>query len=172
METDAGALAELAHCLKLRPDDSEAQALEDAVEGRLRAAGADAETKPDPLERIVRSFDAVAFRQAAQMLDQMDAARLAALPPEQRAEKLAARQGFSWIGACCWRRSGCTRRRWRAMAGPRRMRDWPRCGSGPATRTAARKEARTALELAPSADAYLVMGRLDLAADHLDEASQ
>jgi predicted TPR repeat methyltransferase len=35
----------------------------------------------------------------------------------------------------------------------------------------ARKEARTSLELMPSVEAYLVMGRLDLAAGHLDEAS-
>jgi DNA-binding SARP family transcriptional activator len=35
----------------------------------------------------------------------------------------------------------------------------------------ARKEARTSLELMPSVQAYLVMGRLDLAAGHLDEAS-
>ena len=35
---------------------------------------------------------------------------------------------------------------------------------------AARKEAQRALELAPSADAYLVLGRLDLAENHLAEA--
>ena len=34
----------------------------------------------------------------------------------------------------------------------------------------ARKEARTSLELLPSVQAYLVMGRLDIAAGHLDEA--
>ena len=36
---------------------------------------------------------------------------------------------------------------------------------------AARKEAHAALELKPSADAYLVLGRLDLAASHMNEAS-
>ena len=41
--------------------------------------------EPDPLERIVRTFDAVAFRQAAGMMDQMEAARLAALTPHDRA---------------------------------------------------------------------------------------
>jgi uncharacterized protein HemY len=34
----------------------------------------------------------------------------------------------------------------------------------------ARNEARTSLELMPSVQAYLVMGRLDLGAGHLDEA--
>ena len=34
----------------------------------------------------------------------------------------------------------------------------------------ARKEAKAALELAPSADAYLVLGRLDLADNDLNDA--
>ena len=74
---------ELAQCLKLRPNDSEALALAGGVEtafGRPVSqtptnAGASAEPAPDPLERIVRTFDAAAFRQAAQMLDQVDAAK-------------------------------------------------------------------------------------------------
>jgi tetratricopeptide (TPR) repeat protein len=37
---------------------------------------------------------------------------------------------------------------------------------------AARKEAHAALELSPSADAYLVLGRLDFAGGHLSEANQ
>jgi predicted TPR repeat methyltransferase len=38
--------------------------------------------------------------------------------------------------------------------------------------TAARKEATASLELAPSVDAYLVLGRLDLAANHIDDATK
>ncbi len=88
------ALAELAQCLKLRPNDSEAQDLLKAWKAPTRAAGAgadqpgDEDAKPDPLERIVRTFDAVAFRQAALMMDQMEVARLAALSPHERALKL------------------------------------------------------------------------------------
>jgi tetratricopeptide (TPR) repeat protein len=37
---------------------------------------------------------------------------------------------------------------------------------------AARKEANAALQLSPSLDAYLVLGRLDMAANHMDEASK
>jgi hypothetical protein len=36
----------------------------------------------------------------------------------------------------------------------------------------ARREAHTALELEPSADAYLVLGRVDLAASRLNEAGK
>ena len=93
----AEAQAELAQCLHLRSNDSEALALQRAWKGLPAepAAGPDttpdAGAKADPLERIVRSFDAQAFRQAAQMLDQVDASRLAALPPLQRAQELSNR---------------------------------------------------------------------------------
>jgi tetratricopeptide (TPR) repeat protein len=88
----ASALNELSQCLRLRPSDSEAQSL--AAEWKnpaapQPAAGADAPAGPDPLERIVRTFDAAAFRQAAVMLDQMDATRMAALTPRERALKLS-----------------------------------------------------------------------------------
>ena len=39
----------------------------------------------------MRTFDAGAFKQAALMMDQMEATRLAALSPHDRAVKLAAR---------------------------------------------------------------------------------
>jgi hypothetical protein len=93
------ALNELAQCLKLRPNDSEALALLAAwkqpslrpVSQTTATSGtaASEELAPDPLERIVRTFDAAAFRQAAQMLDLVDAARLSALPPLERAQKLS-----------------------------------------------------------------------------------
>jgi tetratricopeptide (TPR) repeat protein len=91
----AEALTELTACLRLRPNDAEAQAL--AAEWKARAgkqesapdSGTAEDAKADPLERIARNFDAVAFRQAAQMLEQVDDARLTALGPEQRALKLA-----------------------------------------------------------------------------------
>jgi len=36
----------------------------------------------------------------------------------------------------------------------------------------ARKEANSALQIGPSLDAYLVLGRLDMAANHMDDASR
>ncbi|MGB7549099.1 MAG: hypothetical protein WBM14_15255, partial [Terracidiphilus sp.] len=85
----------LAVSLKRKGSDAEAQGLQNAWKGPAAApaAGAqqdaDEETQPDPLERIVRTFDAVAFRQAALMMDQMEVSRLAALSPHQRALKLS-----------------------------------------------------------------------------------
>jgi tetratricopeptide (TPR) repeat protein len=177
------ALTELAACLKLRPNDAEAQTLaaewkaasgkqETAVKQEPAAdAGTAEEAKADPLERIARNFDAVAFRQAAQMLDQVDDAQLSALGPKQRAEKLAAQakdyldEGLLLEAERLYQTALASDDRVPAVhAGLAEVRE--RTGD----KTDARKEARTSLELMPSVDAYLVMGQLDLAAGHLAEA--
>jgi tetratricopeptide (TPR) repeat protein len=168
----AEAMTELAACLKLRPTDSEAQVLGEAWKNPAGQMGADAEEKPDPLERIARSFDAVAFRQAAQMLDQVDEARLTALGPEQRAEKLAGQakdyldRGLLLEAERLYQTALASDDRVAAVhAGLADIRE--RTGD----KVNARKEARISLELVPTVQAYLVMGRLDVAAGHLDEAS-
>ena len=177
------ALTELAACLKLRPNDAEAQTLaaawkaasgkqETAVKQEPAAdAGTADEAKADPLERIARNFDAVAFRQAAQMLDQVDDAQLSALGPKQRAEKLAAQardyldKGLLLEAERLYQTALASDDRVPAVhAGLAEVRE--RTGD----KTDARKEARTSLELMPSVEAYLVMGQLDLAAGHLEEA--
>jgi tetratricopeptide (TPR) repeat protein len=170
-----GALSELRQCLKLRPNDSEAQALEKdwTTPASTTAGGADqsAAATPDPLERIVRSFDAVAFRQAAEMMDQMEAARLQALTPHERAEKLAAQakeylnRGLLLEAERLYQSAAADDSSLaEAHAGLAEVRE--RTGDA----ATARKEAETALELKPSAEAYLVLGRLDLAANHVDGA--
>ena len=190
----AGAMAELEQALKLRPNDDEALDLEDAWNppatqsavhsvATLNAnSNAAAAAKPvslatapksDPLERIVRGFDAAAFRQAAQVMDQMDAAHLAQLTPRERAQKLA-QQAKDYLNRGLLLEAerlyqdavAADSKVVEAHAGLAEIRE--RTGDA----EAARKEAHAALELATSADAYLVLGRLDLAANHLDEARQ
>jgi tetratricopeptide (TPR) repeat protein len=177
-----GALNELAQCLRLRPSDAEALAMQVAWKQPAAKPAAPAsaapnaspnvDPAPDPLERIVRSFDAAAFRQAAQMLDQVDAARLAALTPLEQAQKLSGQaKGFLDRGllleaerlyqAAVAADGNCAE----AHAGLAQVRE--RSGAA----DAARMEAHQALELKPSADAYMVLGRLDLAQNHLSEAS-
>ncbi len=177
-----GAQNELAQCLKLRPNDSEALALQAAWKqpavrqvaqpAATNNADADAEPAPDPLERIVRTFDAAAFRQAAQMLDQVGAARLAQLPPLEQAQKLSAQaKGYLDRGllleaerlyqSAVAADTKCAE----AHAGLAEVRE--RTGAA----DAARREAHAALELRPSADAYLVLGRLDLDANHVSDAN-
>lgn len=168
------ALNELALCLKLRPNDSEAQSLEQAWKspGGVQAVdGGTGATAPDPLERIVRTFDANAFRQAAVMLDQVDASHLAALTPHEQALKICEQAGgylhrgllleAERLYQSAVTLDGSTAE---AHAGLAEVKQ--RVGDNNAART----EAKTALELAPSVDAYLVLGRLDFEEKHLADA--
>ena len=170
-----GALNELAQCLKLRPNDSEAQSLEAAWKGKPAARDAEGTADPnasaEPLERIARSFDEAAFRQAAAMLDEMNAGRLAALTPRDRARALCTQaKGFLDRGLLLEAERlyqdavTADGKSAQAHAGLAEVRE--RSGDG----NAAREEAHAALELGPSADAYLVLAQLDLAAGSLNEA--
>jgi tetratricopeptide (TPR) repeat protein len=173
----AEALTELAQCLRLRPGDTEAQAVQRAWTGQKpdasSAAGEDAGAKADPLERIMRSFDAAAFRQAVLMMDQMDASRLETLSPHARAQKLAAQakdyldRGLLLEAERLYLSAEAADSSVAEVhSGLAEVRE----RSGDAA--AARKEATRSLELMPSADAYLVLGRLNLGAGRLDEALQ
>ena len=163
----AGAIAELGQYLKMRPNDSEALELESAWKQPGGTSSA------EPLERIVRGFDAVAFRQAAVMLDEMAASRLEALTPEQRAHTLAG-QARDYLSRGLLLEA--ERLYQTAVAADSRAQDAHEGLAEVRERTGdtagARKEAQAALELRPSAAAYLVLARLDMAADHLDDASR
>ena len=168
----AGADAELAQCLRLRPGDTEAQALERSWRQPPGAAtDDDSDARPDPLERIERRFDAAAFRQAAQMLDEMDATQLAALAPADRARRLAGQarvyldRGLLLEAERLYQDAvaadGSVAE---GHAGLAEVRE--RAGDA----TGARNEAHLAVNLAPSVQAYLVLARLDLVENHLAEA--
>jgi tetratricopeptide (TPR) repeat protein len=192
----AAALNELAECLKLHPGDTEAQSVEDAWKapavqpaatpisqagsqaGNKSAAvpsgqtASGASTQPDPLARIVRTFDASAFRQAAQMLNELDAARLAKLPPRQQALALSAQaknyldRGLLLEAERLYQSAvAADPNLAEAHAGLAEVRE--RAGDA----AAARQQAQAALQIAPSVEAYLVLGRLDLADGHLDQAN-
>jgi tetratricopeptide (TPR) repeat protein len=160
------ALSEMNQCLKYRPNDSEAQALLAA----WKQPGAE---NADPLERIVRTFDAAAFRQAAIMLDKMEATRVAALSPQERARTLAS-QARDYLSRGLLLESerlyqaavAADSSEEEAHAGLAEVRERTGDTAG------ARKEARAALELKPSVPAYLVLARLDFAATRLSEAGQ
>ena len=176
---NAEAQAELTQCLRLRPNDAEAQGLNRAWTGPVKqqAGAADsspvADAKADPLERIARSFDAVAFRQAALMLDQMDAVRQAALTPQKRAHELASQAGDYLDRGLLLE---AERLYQAAVAADSRVAaahvGLAQVSERTGDAAGARKEAHIALELEPSADAYLVLGRLDYAASRLDEAGK
>jgi len=166
----AEALTELAQCLHLRPNDEEAQDLQEAWKASSEAG--EVATKVDPLQRIVRTFDAVAFRQAAQMIDQVETAKLTALSPHERAQRLAAQaRDFLSHGLLL----EAERASLSAVADDAKLPEAHASLAEVRERTgdfaAARREATTSLELLPSVNAYLVLGRLDFAANHLDQAN-
>jgi tetratricopeptide (TPR) repeat protein len=165
------AIAEITQCLKLRPNDSEAQSLE--ISWKTPNNLPPDEQLPDPLERIERNFDAAAFHQAATMMDQVEAARLEALPPLERAQKLSAQadeylnRGLILEAERLYQSAvSADGSLAEAHAGLAEVRE--RAGDV----AMARKEAQAALELKPTAAAYLVLGRLDLAANRLDDANK
>ena len=162
----AGAHAELAQYLKLRPADNEAQEMQTAWNQASSASSV------EPLERIERGFDAVAFRQAAVMLDQMEATRLAALTPEQRAQTLSTQareylsRGLLLESERLYQQAiAADDHSEAAHEGLAEVRERTGDGAG------ARKEAQAALELHPSAAAYLVLARLDIASKQIEDAS-
>ena len=104
------------------------------------------------------------------MLDEMNAGRLAALTPRERARILCAQaksyldRGLLLEAERLYQAAVVADGNAKAHAGLAEVRE----RSGDAD--AARKEAHAALELGPSADAYLVLAQLDLAAGALREA--
>jgi tetratricopeptide (TPR) repeat protein len=164
----------MAQCLKLRPGDSEAQALAAAWKapaGTTASQGV-SQASVDPLERIVRTFDAAAFKQAAAVMDQMDAGQLAALPSRDRARALCTQakvyldRGLLLEAERLYQAAvAADGKSAEAHAGLAEVRE--RSGDT----DAARKEAQAALELGPSANAYLALAQLDLAAGNLGAAN-
>ena len=165
--SDASAINELSQCLKLRPNDVEAQQLLTAWNGPKTDEAA------EPLERIIRTFDARAFKQAAQMIDEMEATRLAELSPHERAVKLSAQakeyfnRGLLLEAERVYQAAVADDSKVaEAHAGLAAVRE--RTGDV----VSARNEANAALLISPSLDAYLVLGRLDIAANQMDDASR
>ena len=177
-----GALAAIGKALKLRPLDSEAQTFQAALNAeaqkstpasRVNASFAPASHENSlPLERVKRTFNEASFRQAAFEMEQMEAVRLSSLPPAKHAEVLTeegtrflyqglileAEQEFQAALQIDSGNAG-------AHAGLAMVRE--RGGDG----DAARREAQQSLKLQPNITAYLVLARIDLAANQLPDAA-
>ena len=168
------ALEAVKKSLALRPDDNEAQHLEQhlLIEAHPSAASASTAAPPnagkdddlyEPLERIARTYNETSFRQAAFEMDQMRALKLQSLPPTQQAAALC-KEGQSYTNQGLLLEA---ERQFQqaliadpnsalAHAGLAQIREF----TGNAT--AAREQAMTSLQLQPNAPAYLVLARLDL----------
>ena len=192
-----GAQSALAQALKLRPEDSEAQSFMTLLHTAPPApapspptpAATAAATPPTtaipatanrplnvpgnlPLERIKRSFNDASFRQAASEIEQVQAMRLASLPPSQRASALA-KEGQRYLDQGL------------LLEAEREFQLALAADSGNAAAhtglaevrarngdtSQARQEAQAAIKLQPSAAAYIVLAKLDMTANQNSTAA-
>ena len=169
-----GAAREIDQALKLRPQDTEAQSFSASLPsaGKTPVSFAPGSSPAQPLERIKRNYNEASFRQAAFEFEQVQAMRLTKLRPAERAASLnrdavqflnrglmveAERQFDAALQA---EPSNAD-----AHAGLAQVRE--RTGDT----DAARQEAQQSLQLQPNVSAHLVLARLDLSANHLNDAA-
>lgn len=175
----AGATREIEAALKLRPSDTDAQALAKSLKNPQPPAQTStqaASTASDdslPLERLKRNYNETEFRQAAFEMEQLQAIRLAALPPTQRAEKLV-KDGDQFLSRGLILEA---EREYQAAlkadpisaaahAGLAQVREHSR------DQQAARAEAQQSLKLAANVPAYLVLAQVDIDANQLSAAAR
>lgn len=165
----AQALQQADAALKLKPNDQEAGSLRAHL--AIAPVGSRLTTSDSgfsPVERVRRSYSEAGFRQAAFQLDQIRAARLAALPPDKRAAEYTD-LGLGYLAQGLLPRAeqqfqsalSADPRSAAAHAGLAQVRE--RSGNA----SAARSEAQQSLNIHPNASALLVLARLDLAQNQL-----
>jgi tetratricopeptide (TPR) repeat protein/TolB-like protein len=170
----AGALAEANAALKLKPADNEAIALRAHI--AAAPAGTHFVSTPNasfnPVERIRRDYSEAGFRQAAFQIDQLRAARMAMLPPAKQASQYD-ELGTTYFGQGLLPEAEqefqsalvADSNDQIAHAGLAQIRE----ASG--SDKEARSEANLSIRFKPTAPAYLVLARLDLAAKNLPAAA-
>jgi tetratricopeptide (TPR) repeat protein len=180
------ALSAVAQALKLRPQDSEAIALQTMLQQPNAPAIVPASVQNDagsgsaaqgrrnlPLERIKRSYNDASFRQAASEMEEMEAQHLASLSPDQQAATLS-KNGKNYLGRGLMLEA---EREFQlalavngndadAQAGLAEVRR--RNGDN----AQARAEAQASIKLHPSAEAWLTLARLDRTEHHLPAARE
>jgi tetratricopeptide (TPR) repeat protein len=180
------ALAAVAQALKLRPQDSEALALQNMLQQPNPPAVVPASVQNDggsgsaaqgrrnlPLERIKRTYNDASFRQAASEMEEMEAQHLASLPPDQQAATLS-KNGKAYLGRglmleaerefqLALAANGNDAEAHAGLAEVRR-----RNGDN----AQARAEAQTSIKLRPNAESWLTLARLDRTEHHLPAARE
>jgi tetratricopeptide (TPR) repeat protein len=180
------ALAAVAQALKLRPQDSEALALQNmlqqpnppgvvpaSVQNNSQSGSAAQGRRNLPLERIKRSYNDASFRQAASEMEEMEAQHLASLPPDQQAATLS-KNGKTYLGRGLMLEA--EREFQLALAANGNDAD-AHAGLAEVRRrngdnAQARAEAQAAIKLRPSAEAWLTLARLDRTEHHLPAARE
>ena len=173
----AGAQRAIAQTLRLRPQDTEAQAFQSTLHAtpgnRVNAAFDPASAQENgPLERIKRTFNEASFRQAAMAIEQMDEQRLSTLPPQKHAEQ------DTQAGTRFFNQGLILEAEREFQAAIEVDSSNPDAHAGLALvresegdTKEARSQANEALKAGPNETAYLVLGRLDLQANQKPAAA-
>jgi tetratricopeptide (TPR) repeat protein/TolB-like protein len=177
------ALDAVGQALKLRPQDSEALNLQNVLRQPVSAPVAfPGKAEPDPgaqtqrnlpLERIKRGYNDASFRQAASELEEVEAQRLATLPPAEQAVALS-KEGKAYLGRGLLLEA--EREFQLALAADTNNAD-AHAGLAEVRRrngddAQARAEAQSSLKLQPNAAAWLTLARLDRSAHQLPAARE
>lgn len=173
-----GALREIQAALKLRPQDSDAQAFAAELKNPPSAspdppsATATAPEDSVPVERIKRGYNETEFRQAAFEMEQIQAVRLAALPPRERAARLVS-SGDQFLNRGLILEA---EREYQAAVRADPSSALAHAGLAEVREhsedmKAARAEAQHSLDITPNVAAYLVMAQADLASNRLSAAA-
>ncbi len=166
----SSALHEDETALKLHGDDTEAKELESRLES-LHGSAANWKTVVyadgfSPTPRVRRTWSEASVRQIAFQLDQMHALQMAAMPPHDAAVEYT-KLGNGYLAQGLMPEAeqefqsalSADKNNAAAHAGIAQVRE--RTGSA----DDARAEAQASLKIAPNVDAYLVLARLELAAN-------
>jgi tetratricopeptide (TPR) repeat protein len=165
----AGAVRELLESLKLRPGDAEAAALVEQFSNQSSVSAGTRQT----YERIKRNYDESSFRQLAMEIQNATELRLSKADPQTHAAYHLERgrdllmHGFTTEAAQELREAAQLDPANAAVHAA--LADALESGNDASS---ARSEAEAALRLKPSAEAYLVLARLDLRDNKLDTAAQ
>ncbi len=175
-----GAIAEVGETLKLRPADTEAQALLASLESAapnaavnaFLPAGAANANAAGPLERIKRNYNEAAFRQAAYEIDQMQAMKLESLPAAARSAAYAAAGARYLNGGLLLEAERqfqdalhANASNAAAHAGLAEIRERSGDADG------ARLQANQSLQDSPNPEAHVVLAKLDIQAGQLPSAA-
>lgn len=177
----AGAAREIDAALKLRPSDTEAQTFAALLKkpapaksepSKPSTTSASASDDTAPLERIKRNYNETEFRQAAYEMEQVQAMRLDALPPDQRAARLV-KDGDQYLNRGLILEA---EREYQAALKANPASALAHAGLAQVRahsqdKKAARVEAQQSIKLGPNVPAYLVLARLDLESNQLSAAA-
>ncbi|HYX68578.1 MAG TPA: tetratricopeptide repeat protein, partial [Terriglobales bacterium] len=167
----AGAVRELRADLALHPEDREAQSLLEVTSAAGRAAPAPAAKLP--LERIQLTYDETSYRQLALEIENVSEMRLAQLDDRSHARAHVERgrqmfqQGYLPEAEKQFREAIRLAPTSAAAHG-----GLAQVLEGAKDYAAARSEAQASLRLEPSLEAYLVLARLDLRDNKLEDAAR